>query len=543
MKISLPAAVARLAGAACINFVSSYLRPALYHERKPMKTTKRGCLVLLLCLVFLFGAGNAYAADYGSAVWCADVLYELGLFRGTDTGYSLETGCDRLMGAVFLVRFLGAEQEALAQNYPHPFTDVAESYANPYVGYLYHHSLTKGQSADSYGRGAMTGNQFATLMLRALDYQDGLDFNWQQALGTMAQLQIIDSATVSVIANTDFLRADAVQLCYATLFAVPRTAEQPLVYTFLWDGLISTVQLSKTHDAALMLAADMPDYIEEGAVAQDLQTCRALMELAIRNGQCYLAAHVPGATADALVKLFEDVFYPVHGNILWGDMEGWDGGMTLVNANLSMAQLMEYYYANPTRYEKNFQLYEGQSFTPLLATSFYSENRRRTYSDYSMGQVAAKVAEILAQELQDGMAEAEMVRAIHDYLVLNTVYEEEYEEDDPLPHLAEQVLFQGRGVCDGYAQAFKILTNAAGLECVVVYGEAEGVGHAWNQVKIDGSWYNVDVTWDDPDYKDVIVYEYFCKRDKVFEKHLVEELSPHYQCPQDLEFEEHQRAA
>ena len=39
-----------------------------------------------------------------------------------------------------------------------------------------------------------------------------------------------------------------------------------------------------------------------------------------------------------------------------------------------------------------------------------------------------------------------------------------------------------------------------GIECITVEGSAYGgtSDHAWNQVCLDGDWYCVDVTWDDP---------------------------------------------
>lgn len=61
-------------------------------------------------------------------------------------------------------------------------------------------------------------------------------------------------------------------------------------------------------------------------------------------------------------------------------------------------------------------------------------------------------------------------------------------------------------VCEGYAKAFMILCKKLGLPCVLVDGFARTElsqpfsGHMWNNVCIDGSWYAVDVTWDDPYY-------------------------------------------
>ncbi len=59
-------------------------------------------------------------------------------------------------------------------------------------------------------------------------------------------------------------------------------------------------------------------------------------------------------------------------------------------------------------------------------------------------------------------------------------------------------------VCEGYAEAFKVILDRLDIPCVIVYGEGvDGSGrtesHAWNYVKMeDGNWYAVDATWDDP---------------------------------------------
>ena len=64
---------------------------------------------------------------------------------------------------------------------------------------------------------------------------------------------------------------------------------------------------------------------------------------------------------------------------------------------------------------------------------------------------------------------------------------------------------KSRIVCDGYASVFQYLMLRAGLDCVVVIGstvsrqdaEDGGGDHAWNKVKVDGIWYNMDVCWSD----------------------------------------------
>ncbi|MBR4727189.1 MAG: leucine-rich repeat protein, partial [Clostridia bacterium] len=52
--------------------------------------------------------------------------------------------------------------------------------------------------------------------------------------------------------------------------------------------------------------------------------------------------------------------------------------------------------------------------------------------------------------------------------------------------------------CDSYSKLYKLLLTEAGIENMRVTGRADGGNHAWNAVKIDGVWCQIDVTWDDP---------------------------------------------
>lgn len=69
---------------------------------------------------------------------------------------------------------------------------------------------------------------------------------------------------------------------------------------------------------------------------------------------------------------------------------------------------------------------------------------------------------------------------------------------DPIPHLAYGPLVEKRGICGGFAWAFKILMDEANIECLCVCGflkEDPKTGHMWNMVKVDGQFYHVDPTW------------------------------------------------
>lgn len=57
-----------------------------------------------------------------------------------------------------------------------------------------------------------------------------------------------------------------------------------------------------------------------------------------------------------------------------------------------------------------------------------------------------------------------------------------------------------KGICLGYTATFQLLMELCGIECTTVRGTSHSgtADHAWNMVRLDGEWYCVDVTWDDP---------------------------------------------
>jgi len=120
--------------------------------------------------------------------------------------------------------------------------------------------------------------------------------------------------------------------------------------------------------------------------------------------------------------------------------------------------------------------------------------------------VFQKAQEIVQTVIDRTYNEYDKALALHDYLILHTRYDMESYLNRSGPfdiHTAYGALINGLAVCDGYAKAMYVLLNTAGIETIVVYGEAgdvaSKVGHAWNMVKLDGDWYQLDVTWDDRD--------------------------------------------
>lgn len=103
-------------------------------------------------------------------------------------------------------------------------------------------------------------------------------------------------------------------------------------------------------------------------------------------------------------------------------------------------------------------------------------------------------------------SQAEMEKYVHDAL-MGLV---EYDVAAPMNQSAYSALVGGRSVCAGYARAFQYIMQELGVPCYYCTGYA-GENHAWNIVKIDGVYQNVDVTWDDTEEP---TYNYFNKTDR-----------------------------
>ena len=126
--------------------------------------------------------------------------------------------------------------------------------------------------------------------------------------------------------------------------------------------------------------------------------------------------------------------------------------------------------------------------------------------------IESKVDDILSGIISPDMSDLEKVKAVNDYIVLNT----EYSTDTfASAHSPYAILTEGKGVCQAYALLEYKMLGKLGFEHRYVVGDAGGVGHAWNSVNLDGSWYFIDSTWNDPvpDRKHNVSYCYFLVTD------------------------------
>lgn len=140
--------------------------------------------------------------------------------------------------------------------------------------------------------------------------------------------------------------------------------------------------------------------------------------------------------------------------------------------------VLEYKYWTNGNFEFQFSyLYKGKELTTKKA------------------EFKQKVDYIIRSVITEDMSEVEKELAIHDYIVLNTRYDQDNYIKNTVPresYTAYGALINGVAVCDGYSRAFKLLLDEIGIPCIKI--SSEGINHAWNIVTINGKRYHVDVT-------------------------------------------------
>lgn len=151
------------------------------------------------------------------------------------------------------------------------------------------------------------------------------------------------------------------------------------------------------------------------------------------------------------------------------------------------------------------EIYWSEGYTYVTS---YVDNRisgHRVEFTYSMtrSEIEAKNMQLedslftMAKKIGRIDASYETVKAVYEYLINNSSYEELN-----LDQSMCSVMLEGGGVCASFAKAFEFIMQCMNIPCTVVYGRltqssgmlSTALGHEWNLVRLGSSWYHVDVT-------------------------------------------------
>ena len=197
---------------------------------------------------------------------------------------------------------------------------------------------------------------------------------------------------------------------------------------------------------------------------------------------------------------------------------------------MTLSQMEQIYFALEADYPMLFWLDDTICYnkTSLFVKKWYIMVEP-DYEKYSERKAAAQSIENgllpYLEEIDNakakGVGQMELELLIHDMIIKEVDYAYNIFNKPETATFAHSVVgvFDGDDstdvVCEGYAKAFHMLATYAGLESIYAVGMS-GIGfnmggHAWNLVKINGSWYNIDLTWNDTNSEayDGYSYDYF----------------------------------
>lgn len=191
----------------------------------------------------------------------------------------------------------------------------------------------------------------------------------------------------------------------------------------------------------------------------------------------------------------------------------------------------EIFYLSPNKMYLNIETTTiGSNVTYNVFINNGNENNYFIDEFTSQGQVESAINQIEQTKNQILQNRSENtydnIKMVHDYLVENIEYDTTISQSNI--YNVYGALVNGRAVCEGYARSFKYLMDELGIPCTLVIGtgtnsQGETENHAWNYIQLNGNWYAIDCTWDDPVSSTGYVsqnskYRYFLKGSNDFSK-------------------------
>ena len=130
---------------------------------------------------------------------------------------------------------------------------------------------------------------------------------------------------------------------------------------------------------------------------------------------------------------------------------------------------------------------------------------KKVYDEYEIQYINDYIKKFVDDNIKNTMSVEEKIRLFHDYIINNT----EYDTDGiKRSYNAYNLITTGKSICGGYSDIMSIYLNYLGIQNYKI----TSTNHVWNLVKIDGKWYHLDLTWDDPiasDGKQYLLHNFF----------------------------------
>lgn len=176
--------------------------------------------------------------------------------------------------------------------------------------------------------------------------------------------------------------------------------------------------------------------------------------------------------------------------------------------NLPLLNAENHHYSEEyTEVVYTTELYPGMK----IAAAYHSGDTSKLNEEET---VVYKIAAEIVEKAKTMPSDIAAERFIHDEICRATAYFDKIEKESLSRYCtAVGVFIDGKANCQGYADAFCMLSEMYGFNADKLTGIAAGIDHVWNIIELDGEWYSVDVCWDDNIFafeeREYIQYYYF----------------------------------
>lgn len=130
---------------------------------------------------------------------------------------------------------------------------------------------------------------------------------------------------------------------------------------------------------------------------------------------------------------------------------------------------------------------------------------KKTYSEKEIVFIETYINEFILNNINDSMNNIDKIKLFHDHIINNTEYDQNSSDKF---YTAYSLLTNKKSTCGGYSDVMAIYLNMIGIQNYKITSE----NHIWNLVNLDGVWYHLDATWDDPiasDGKQYLLHNFF----------------------------------
>lgn len=130
---------------------------------------------------------------------------------------------------------------------------------------------------------------------------------------------------------------------------------------------------------------------------------------------------------------------------------------------------------------------------------------KKAYDEEEIEYIKTYINDFINLNIKEEMSSYDKIKLFHNHIVTNTEYDKDNVTDT---YTAYELLTTGKAICGGYSDIMSIYLNIIGIQNYKVTSE----NHIWNLVNLDGTWYHLDITWDDPvasDGKQYLIHNFF----------------------------------